>query len=143
MRKKTEKEPFEDATLEELEKMKEVKFEIDKGAWDGPTTCCRRKTVRRIVKTRLGKGIVIEHEVWKCPKCREEYVDYEQGKKLDNAIIMSGFLDNKKIEFKRSLNFDGHSFFLRFPSEITKRWHKGMKATIKAVNTKNFFVEIS
>ena len=140
---KRQKEPFENASLEELEKMKEVKIRIAKGAWDGPFICCRRKTKKAMVKTRLGKGVSIEHEVWKCPKCGEEYVDYEQGKKLDNAIIMSGFLDKKKIEFKRKLNFDGHSFFLRFPSEITKRWHKGMKATIKAVDTKNFFVEIS
>ena len=51
MREKTKKEPFEDASLEELEKMKEVKFEIDKGAWDGPVTCCRRKTIRAITKT--------------------------------------------------------------------------------------------
>ncbi|MBD3312976.1 hypothetical protein GF345_00880 [Candidatus Woesearchaeota archaeon] len=93
-------------------------------------------------KTRLGKGITIESEVWKCPKCGKEYVDYEQGKKLDKAIIASGFLDDKKIEFRRNLNFDGHSFFLRFPSEITKKWRKGMKATIKAVDTRNFLIEI-
>lgn len=140
---KERKEPFEDATFEELSKMKVIKnITIDKGAWDGPVTCCRRKTVRAISKTRLGKGITIEHEVWRCPKCREEYVDYEQGKKLDNAIIMSGFLDDKKIEFRRKLNFDGHSFFLRFPSEVTKKWRKGMTATIKAINTGSFSVEI-
>lgn len=136
------KEPFEDWSYEQLKKLKPVKLEIDKGAWDGPFTCCRRKTVRAMTKTRLGKGIVIENEVWKCPKCGEKYVDYEQGKKLDRAIVMSGFLDDKKIEFARKLNYDGHSFFLRFPAELTKKWHKGMKAVIKAADTKRFYVEI-
>ena len=46
MRKKRKKEPFDDMSLEELEKLKEVKFEIDKGAFDGPFTCCRRKEDR-------------------------------------------------------------------------------------------------
>lgn len=142
MKRKIKKEPFEDMSLKELEKLKEVKLEIAKGAWDGPFTCCRRKTVRAMTKTRLRKGIVIENEVWKCPKCGEEYVDYEQGKKLDKAIIMSGFLDDKKIEFKRKLNYDGHSFFLRFPAELTRKWHKGMKAVIKASDTKRFWVEV-
>ena len=50
---------------------------------------------------------------------------------------------NKKIiEIERKINFDGKTFFLRFPKEITKNWHKGSTADIKVLGTDEFLVKV-
>ena len=49
--------------------------------------------------------------------------------------------DNAKV-MKRSLNFDGKMFFIRFPKELTGRWKKGQHADIKFVDSNRFIIEV-
>ena len=120
----------------------EVKFKVAKDAFRGPFKCHNLDTVKQN-KTMQLKGLTMNYEVWQCSKCKEEYLDSHQAKKLERIWAIEKFLNNKSIEIERSINFDGKSFFLRFPKDLTKNWHKGSKADIIMINNEEFFVKVN
>jgi len=123
------------------EKMEEVKFEIDKNAFKGPFRCHGVKTRLVSKKTHIN-GNIFSYSIWKCPKCGEEYVDNLQAKKLETIWAVEKLMRDDVLCMERSLNYDGKMFFLRFPKELTKNWHKGGNACIKMIDTKRLIVEI-
>lgn len=120
----------------------EVKFNIARDAFEKPVFCHGRKAIEIIKKMRLGSAI-FNYEVWKCPKCKEEYLDSKQAEKFDTLLSMKKMLNKRVIEIERAVNFDGKTFFLRFPKEITKNWHKGITADIKVLSSDEFFVKVN
>ena len=109
-----EKEPFYNIKDEDFGK--EVKFKIDKNSFRGAFTCHGRKTVLMNKKV-LYKDIKFKHSVWKCRKCKKEYLDLEQAKRYEKFIIMKKLLDEKLISMKRKINYDGKDYFFKFPKE--------------------------
>jgi len=77
-----------------------------------------------------------------CQNCGEEYVDNLQAKKLETIWAVEKLMRDDVLCMERSLNYDGKMFFLRFPKELTKNWHKGGNACIKMIDTKRLIVEI-
>jgi len=127
--------------LMEEDLVEEVEFEIDKKAFDGPFRCCGIET-KKIKKKISIKGIELNYEVWVCSKCKKEYLDNEQARRLEKIWVIEKILNEKLISVERNVNFDGKTFFVRFPIEMTKTWHKGLHADIKYLNPDEFFVKI-
>ncbi len=63
---------------------------------------------------------------------------------MEKFWIIKGLLEDALITMERTLNFDGKTFFFRFPKELTKNVHKGDTAGIKLLTAdgKKFLVEI-
>ena len=121
--------------------MEEVEFEIDKDAFKGPFRCCGNDTEK--VKEKMSiKGIELSYESWIYHKCDREYLDSEQAKRLGKIWMVEKILNEKLISVERNVNFDGKTFFVRFPVEMTKAWHKGLHADIKYLSPDEFFVKI-
>jgi len=119
-----------------------MKFEIDKKAFSGPFKCHGVKT-KLVSKNMSIEGNLFSYSVWQCPKCRKEFLDSSQAKKLEDIWTIEKLLKDDVLIMRRSLNFDGKMFFLRFPKEITKKWKKDGYADIKVVDSKRFVVEIN
>lgn len=128
--------------ITEKDIIREVKVNVAKDAFDGPFKCHNKTTISISKKMKLG-NMFVTYEVWVCPKCKEEYVDSKQAEKLETIWSMKKLLNKKVIEIERKVNFDGKVFFLRFPKEITKNWHKGITADIKILASDEFFVKIN
>ena len=133
------KQSFEDMKEEDL--IDEVKFEIDKDAFKDPFTCHNLKT-KEVLKKMSIKGIDFTYKVWKCTKCSKEFLDSVQAKRLEKIWMIEKILDEKLISLERNVNYDGKTFFVRFPIEITKRWRKGAHADIKLLSPEEFFIKI-
>lgn len=121
--------------------MKEIKFEINKNAFKGPFRCCNKKTVKK------GKKIVLEniefsYEVWQCSKCKKEYLDSEQAKRMEKFWTIEKLLKDDLISMERSMNYDGKAYFFRFPKEISKNFTKDSCVDIKIINPETFLVEV-
>ena len=56
--------------------------------------------------------------------------------------MIERILNDKLISIERNVNYDGKTFFIRFPVEITKNWHKGIHADIKVLNPEEFFIKV-
>lgn len=134
--------PKEDDIKEE-DIIEEVHFEIDKNAFKGPFTCCGRKT-KEATKSVSLKGQKVTYEVWKCGKCGEEYLESRQAEKLENIWAIQKFLEGKAPSMERSLNFDGKTYFVRFPKDLTANWamQKKGKAVMTMLTPEKYLVEI-
>ena len=118
-----------------------VNFTVDKDAFNGPFKCDGEKT--RLVNKKISiDGNTFSHSVWKCRKCKKEYLDSKQAKRMQTIWAFEKMLKEDVLSMDRSLNYDGKMFFLRFPKELTKTWHKGQNACIKMIDTKRMLVEI-
>ena len=127
--------------IKEEDLIEEVKFEIDRDAFKGPFNCCNMET-KKIKKRMSVKGIDFSYEVWRCSKCKKEFLDTEQAQKLEKIWMVEKLLDEKLISIERNVNYDGKTFFVRFPIEITKKWHKGIHAYITLLSPEEFFIKI-
>lgn len=121
--------------------LEEVKFTIDKNAFKGPFRCCGLLTKRVAKKTRW-RGLSFNYEVWECEKCGEEYLDIKQAKHFEKFWILKMLLEDNAISMDRKVNFDGKTYFIRFPKDITKSWSRKSKAEINVISPQSFLVEI-
>ena len=136
-----EKEPFYNIKDEEFGE--EVKFKIDENSFKGPFKCHGQKTI--LINKRISYGdIEFKYNVWQCKTCKKEYVDFEQAKRYEKFLIMKKLLEENLITIERNMNFDGKTFFFRFPKELTNNLHKKDLVDIKLLSTdgRMFLVEI-
>ena len=61
---------------------------------------------------------------------------------MEDIWTVEKFLKDDVITMKRSLNYDGKMFFLRFPIELTKKWKKGQFVDITPIDSNRFIVEV-
>ena len=127
--------------IREEDLVEEVKFEIDKNAFSGPFKCHGMRT--RLISKKIDvNGNVFPYSAWKCRKCKKEFLDSDQAKKLEAIWTIEKMLKGNILSMKRSINYDGKMFFLRFPKELTKEWKKGQYADIKFIDANKFIVEV-
>lgn len=122
-------------------KMKRVYFEIDKEAFKGPFTCCNKKT-KIMNKKIICKGFEFNYDVWYCDKCKKEYLDSEQAKRLERFWMIERLLKNELISMERHMNYDGKTYFFRFPKELSKKFNKTTYVDIKLINPETFLIEV-
>ena len=129
--------------IEEEDLIEDVKFEIEKGAFKGPFICHNKKTILEDKKISFN-DIEFTYSVWKCKKCGKEYLDSEQGRRFEKFIIMKKLLEDKLITIERSMNYDGKTYFFRFPKELASNLHKQDLVDIKLLSTdgRMFLIEI-
>lgn len=133
----------EDLKQEDLDR--EVKVKIDKDAFKGPLKCNNCNVKMTLLKTSMDlpdADITLHFQVYRCSKCNREYLSGDQAKKLDKLLEFENVIKDKTLKFERVLNFDGQSFFVRFPNELTKTWTKDLKTEIKALSSTDFFIHI-
>ena len=138
-----EKEPFYNIKDEDFGK--EVKFKIDDDSFKGgrPFGCHGKNTVLTDKKVSYG-DLEFTYAVWQCKKCKKEYVDFEQAKKYEKFLVMKRLLKENPITIERNMNYDGKTFFFRFPKELTNNLRKEDLVDIKLLSTdgRMFLVEI-
>ena len=136
-----EKEPFYNIKDEDFGE--EVKFKIDENSFKGPFKCHGKKTV--LIDKKISYGnIEFTYNIWQCKACKKEYVDLEQAKRYEKFLIMKKLLEENLITIERSMNYDGKTFFFRFPKELTGNLHKEDLVDIKLLSTdgRMFLVEV-
>lgn len=131
------------SNIKEEDLREDVEFEIDKDAFKGPFTCHGKKT--GLVEKKISYGdIDFTYNIWQCKKCKKEYLDSEQGRRYEKFLIMKKLLEGKLITIERNMNYDGKTFFFRFPKELANNLHKEDLVDIKLLSTdgRMFLVEI-
>lgn len=136
-----EDEEFYDLREEDLGE--EVKFKIDKDSFKGPFICHSKKTILKDKKVSFN-GLNFNYSVWSCSECGKEYLDSEQGRKFEKFSIIKELLKDNLITIERNMNYDGKTFFFRFPKELNGNLHKEDLVDIKLLSTTGnlFLVEV-
>lgn len=131
----------EEDDIKEEDVIGEVKVTIDKNAFKGPFTCCGRKT-KKVTKKASYAGLGIDYWTWKCAKCGKEYLETEQSKKLQKIWTLQMLVEERAPTMERSLNYDGKTFFVRFPKDLTSGWKGKEKARMTMLTPEKYLVEI-
>ena len=129
---------------EEFDDLKEeMEFPIGKDSFKGPFTCHRRKT-KKTKKTVSYGDITFTYDVWQCSKCKKEFRDFEQAKQYEKFLMMRKLLDDRVITLERSMNYDGKTFFVRFPKEISKNFskHDHIDMKLLSLDGRKFLLEV-
>jgi len=136
-------EPKDEYDIREEDLEEEIKFVIDKDAFKGPFICHSKKTILEDKKVSFN-DLNFNYSIWKCKKCGKEYLDSEQGRRFEKFLIIKKLLEDNLITIERNMNFDGKTYFFRFPKELTNNLHKDDLVDIKLLTPdgKTFLVEI-
>ncbi|MBI2143939.1 hypothetical protein HYU17_02190 [Candidatus Woesearchaeota archaeon] len=134
----------EEEEIKEEDIIGEVHVTIASDAFSKPITCCSRKT-KKATKGMSLKGQKVTYDVWKCGKCEEEYLDSQQAEKLEDIWAIQKFLEGKSPTMERSLNYDGKTYFVRFPKDLTAGWakQKKEKARLTMLSPDRYLVEVA
>lgn len=80
-----------DMTLEEMEKLEEVKFEIDKDTFEakeGICPDCNEKFIKIVENRNVGDLVTFHITKLKCPKCGRKYLDLNNAEKYDMLLML-------------------------------------------------------
>ncbi|MBI3036465.1 hypothetical protein HYY73_01735 [Candidatus Woesearchaeota archaeon] len=134
----------EDEEIREEDIIGEVKVTIDKDAFKKPIKCCGKLTERTWKKTSY-RGIEVSYDVWQCKRCHKDYLDTKQAKHLERFWQMQMFFEGKAPKMERSLNYDGKTYFVRFPKDLTAGWakQKKEKARLTMLSPDRYLVEVA
>jgi hypothetical protein len=132
--------------LKEEDVGEEVKFTFRKDAFKDKKLHCdvcgfemkKIKTSMNLPNTDLR----ISLDLHKCKKCDVEYLNGEQAKKFDRALMIAKALSKDGLLFERSLNSDGDNYIFRFPAQLTKGWKKHQKVDINPLSSTDFLVKV-
>lgn len=141
MRKKSEEDP---ENLKESDIIGEVKVTIDKNAFKKPIKCCGKLT-ERAWKTQSYASLEFTYDVWRCTKCGKEYLDTKQAGRMEKFWEIRMLLEGKAPTMERSLNYDGKTYFVRFPKDLTAGWaqQKKEKARLTMLSPDRYLVEVA
>lgn len=122
----------------------EVEIGIDKDAFKGPLTCTRCDKEMRKVSIDFDlprEPITLHLEAYRCTSCNKEYLSGEQAEKFDELLtLLDAFKQQPKVKFERAANYDGKNWFIRFPTDLTKKWNRKMITDIIPISNNDFFI---
>ena len=96
----------------DLDKLEEVKFEIDKDAFRPKVLHCSKCNTRMKkseLEVQVDELIYLKMEGFECSKCKKRHLGLEEAIKLDKAMAFSRAL-NKDFKMERTLSFDGDNY---------------------------------
>lgn len=142
MKKPTESE-MENMDIEELE---EVDFTFDKDAFKAKEFHCDRCNKKMdLVNTEMdipNSPIKVKLKVFRCGKCKKEYLNFEEADKLGKALQISKFIENSSYKIRRSLSFDGDNYIFRIPADMTRNLGKKPYVDMIPLSSRDFILHL-
>lgn len=130
-----------------LEELEPVDFKVDKNAFaeKDSVVCCGKKVKKQYIDYVLPQTpIKIKLGVFRCPKCKEELMDFPNAELLEKALEFKRVLMNEQgFRMKRKCSFDGSNFLLRIPTDFTSGFEKGhLSAMLNPIKNDEFVVKL-
>jgi len=136
---------YENLKPKDIEK-KDINLNVGKEAFKGPAKCTNCRIKMKQINTDValpGNDITVHIEAYQCPKCKKQRLTGDQAEKLDYFMSLTEALKNKaRFKFRRAMNFDGHSWFVRFPNEVTRNWKKKIESDIIPLTNSDYLIRL-
>ena len=87
-------------------------------------------------------SIKVKLKVFRCDKCRKEYLNFEEADKLGKALQVSKFMEGSAYKVRRSLSFDGDNYIFRIPVEMTRNLGKKPHVDMIPLSSKDFIIHL-
>ncbi len=130
----------------DIEGLEEVRFTFDKDAFKAKEFHCDTCEKKMdLVSTEMdipNSPIKVKLKVFKCDKCKKEYLNFEEADKLGKALQVSKFMEDSAYKIRRSLSFDGDNYIFRIPVEMTRNLGKKAYVDMIPLSSKDFIVHL-
>ncbi|HLC57500.1 MAG TPA: hypothetical protein VJH95_02930 [Candidatus Nanoarchaeia archaeon] len=129
-----------------IEKLEPAEFKFDKNAFKSEhLTCDDCNAEMKKTEIEMGmpdKSLVARLSAFQCPKCKKEYLNFEEAKKLDKALMLSRLMSNEGFKITKSLSFDGDNYIFRIPVEITRNLGKKPYAEMVPLSSRELLIHL-
>jgi len=130
----------------DIEGLEEAHFTFGKDAFKAKEFHCDIcKEKMDLVNTEMdipNSPIKVKLNVFKCNKCKKEYLNFEEADKLGKALQVSKFMENSSYKIRRSLSFDGDNYIFRVPIEIARNLGKKPYVEMVPLSSKDFIIHL-
>lgn len=128
----------------DIEKLEDAKVTFDKEAFRAKLmhcdTCSR---VMKQIKIEMGMPdsfLSVRLNVFRCTKCKKEYLNFEEARKLDRALLVSRLMRYDNYKIRKSLSFDGDNYIFRIPVDVTRNLGKNPHADMIPLSSKELLI---
>lgn len=128
----------------DIEKLEDAKVTFDKEAFRAKLmrcdTCSR---VMKQIKIEMGMPdsfLSVRLNVFRCTKCKKEYLNFEEARKLDRALLVSRLMTYDNYKIRKSLSFDGDNYIFRIPVDVTRNLGKNPHADMIPLSSKELLI---
>lgn len=130
-----------------FEKLEDANFTFGKEAFRAKSLYCDRCSKKmNIVKIEMDfpdSSMSLKIDVFKCDSCKKEYLNFEEAKKLDKALIISRLMSEDRYRIKKSLSFDGNNYIFRIPVDIARNLGKNPNVEMVPISSKDILIHIN
>ena len=130
----------------ELDQLEDVNVRFTEDAFRAKSihcSTCKQKAERVSTEIILPNGFVtVRLDVWRCPRCHKEYLNFEAARKLDRALIISRAMAPEAFKRKRSLSFDGDSYIFRIPADVARNLGKNPHADLTTLSSRDLLIHL-
>ena len=128
----------------DIEKLKDAKFTFGKEAFRAKLLhcdICNRTLKQTNTEMTLPDSFLsVRLKIFKCVKCNKDYLNFEEARKLDRALIISRLMKYDSYKIRKSLSFDGDNYIFRIPVDITRSLGKNPHADIVPLSSRELLI---
>ena len=130
----------------DIEKLKDAKFTFDKEAFRAKSMhCdnCNEEMKLSKVEMKLPDSFLrVMLNVFRCAKCKKEYLNFEEARKLDRALLISRMMSYDGFKIRKSLSFDGDNYIFRIPVYVTRSLGKHPHADMIPLSSRDLLIHL-
>ena len=130
----------------DIEKLKDAEFTFGEEAFRAKLLHCDNcnKPLKQIdTEMNLPDSFLsVRLKVFRCAKCDKEYLNFEEARKLDKALLLSRLMRYDGYKIRKSLSFDGDNYIFRIPVDITRNLGKNPHADLIPLSSKELLIHI-
>ena len=130
----------------DIEKLKDAKFTFGKEAFRAKSLHCDTcNSKMKQINTEMNlpdSFLSVRLKIFRCYKCNKEYLNFEEARKLDKALLLSRLMKYEGYKIRKSLSFDGDNYVFRIPVDITRNLGKHPHADMIPLSSKELLIHI-
>ena len=130
----------------DIEKLKDAKFTFNKEAFRAKLLhCdnCNKEMKQARIEMKLPDSFLsVRLDVFRCAKCKKEYLNFEEAKKLDRALLISRMMSYDGFKIRKSLSFDGDNYIFRIPVDVTRSLGKNPHADMIPLSSRDLLIHL-
>ena len=130
----------------DFEKLETVRFTFGKNAFRAEKMYCdickKRMRLEQKVTALPDSFLSVRLNVFRCGKCGAEYLNFEEAKKLGQALALSRAMRQEGYKIRKSLSFDGDNYIFRIPADITRTLGKHAHADMIPLSSRDLLIHL-
>ncbi len=130
----------------DIERLEDAKFTFGKDAFKSKSLhcdSCNNIMNQEMIEIEIpNSSLSIKLNAFRCTRCKKEYLNFEEAKKLDRALILSRLMHNDSYKIKKPLSFDGDNYIFRIPVTMARKLGKKPSVEMTPLSSRDLLIHL-